>query len=530
MAKTTGRTKKHLTEFGVGTARGGISYIFGSLVRAFALFLLLIILARLLNPMLFGLYTLAIAFYGIIEVIAYFGIGTALRKRIPEAKKNEEIMAIITGGYIYSVAIGIVLAIVGFALSNYIAVNIYNNPAVGYLLQIASITVIVDVLFNVGTSSLVGLIRNRDAAVSNVIYSISSLVFSPLLFLLGYGVAGALIGLLIGYVVGAAISFWYLLKSISFKFVMPTRKIIDELTYFSIPVFVSNMSNIGATNFGILFFGASLSVALGASASASILGNYGAAYKLGSFATVILSSATFVLLPAFSHAFVNKKLSKRISAVYNGSLYYTMLFLLAAVAYAISVSVPLNALLFSYNYNSAPVYFAIIATGIAIGVIGTYAGTLLIGRGNVRRFMFYQVIVAAVEIASMILLIPSLGAIGLLISFYVIGPILSDILYSYVLAKKFSISLRIMPLVRLFAASAFLCLILLGVTLLLHQSRFTIAINAVIALLIYPPILVLFKAVKKENLEFLMQISNKMHVIEVPAKHFISYTMRFVKE
>lgn len=511
---------KNLVEFGIGTARGGASYVVGSVIRAVALVLLLIVLAHMLVPAQFGLYTLAVAFYGIIEVVGYFGIGTALRKRIPEAKNTAEVRSAISSGYAYSIAMGTILAIAGFLASGYLAVEIYHNPAVADLLEIVSMTLIADVLFNTGTAALVGAMRNGHAAVSNVAYAVSNLIFSPALILLGYGVPGALVGILMAYAVGAMVSLAYLVRSLGFRLVMPKRSTMRELTHISIPVLVSNMSNIGVTSFGIVF--------LGAYVSSEILGNYGAAYKLGSFATVIISSLTFVLLPAFSHAFSNKSLSRKMSSVYNGSVYYTLIFLLAAVAYAISVSVPLSGLLFSYAYTYAPFYFAIIATGIAIGTVGTYAGTLMVSHGSVRRFMAYQVSVALIEIAAMALLVPWLGALGLLASFYVIGPVASDALYAHALSRKFSFSVNIGQLARLAASAAVLCAVLLMVSATLKDGVEIIVTNLVIAIVVYPPLLALFGAIGRKNLDFVSKTGSRIRFIGWLASALVEYADRFV--
>ncbi len=510
-----------VTGLGVATAKGGVSYVSASLVRSLFIFLLLVILVRLLQPAYYGFYTIAISFYAIIEIIGYFGIGTALRKRLPESETDVQKAHVVNGAYLITSLMGVILAVIAFLLSNYIAVTYYNNTALTLLLEIASITVISDTLYNVGVSTLLGLGKNGHAAISNVSYAAVNLVVSPALVLLGFGVAGALIGNLVAFTFAMFLSLFYIIRAIGFRFHMPSKPMMKYLMQFSLPVFVSNAANIGATNFGVLF--------LGIFASAAMVGNYGAAFKLGSFVTVILSATTFVLLPAFSHAFSKENLSKRIGDIFNGSLYYSVLMLLPMVAYAVSVSTPLTALLFSSAYHSSGLYFAAIASGLVLGVIGLYSGTLMIGHGSVKRFMLYQLLVVAIELVSMAILVPRFNATGLLFAFYLIGPIASNIIYTKFLFDRFSFKIEIWPILRVLCASVVIAVLLYIMSVLLHQSKVLILLNGIVLVLLYPPLLALFGGAKRKNIEFVRKVGDRMHLIKPLVDRFCSYSEFFIK-
>ena len=158
------------------------------------------------------------------------------------------------------------------------------------------------------------------------------------------------------------------------------------------PIAVSNIAAFGATNFAVLI--------LGVYASAVVVGNYSAAFRLGSIFTIVLSSLTFILLASFSKAFSNRNMSKRIEHIYNSSLRYSLVFILPLLAYVMAASAPLTHLLFSHLYTLAPFYLSVIAFGITLGIIGSFAGTLIISYGDTKKFMYYQIAIIAVELVS----------------------------------------------------------------------------------------------------------------------------------
>jgi len=510
--------EEELTNLGVSTAKGAVGFVTSFVVKSVILLLVLAILARLLEPTLFGFYTIVFAIYTLIETIGYFGMGATLRKKLATLSGDAAI-CLINNAYFASFTVAIIMLVLIFFSSNYIAVNIYHNSALSLPIVVVSVSLLADVMFNVTCSSLLGLRKSKEASMSYMALAFTYLIASPGLVLLGYGITGAIVGLLLGYVAGFLISYFYLMRFIRFRISRPRWHLVKEMLGFSAPIFISNIGTSMAANFGVLL--------LGVFASAAIVGNYGVASKLGSFVSVILVGSTSVLLPTFSHISSRKKLSTKMGSIYNNSLYYTLLFLLPLLAYAISIAVPLMAVLFSYAYKAAPLYFTVIATGITIGVIGSYGGMLLVSYGEVKRFMKYQVSVALAEVGLMVLLIPYFQAIGLLISLFVAGPILFDIIYISVLSKRFDI--RIKRIARTALASAIMFVILGGVTMLLHQSRVSLVTNLLLLVLLYPPLLALLGGIKKKNLEFIRRVSYRVRGVDWLVSMLVAYTEKFVK-
>jgi O-antigen/teichoic acid export membrane protein len=510
-----------VTKLGVRAARSGTIYVVGQVVASVSVLVLLALLARLLQPAEFGLYAIIIAFYTLLGICGNFGIGTALRKRLPEAKDKKERSELISNAYAIALVIAIIIAVLGVIFSSDIATYVYHQPSIAMALQLASLLVIFWVIFNLTMSVLVGLEKVKEATIIDLFYSILQPIAAVGLVLLGYGIFGAIAGIAISIILGSLLGIFYLSKHIEKRIIKPTKKIIKELMAFSTPIATSNIAVLGPPNFAILL--------LGVYAASSVVGNYNAAYELGNFVGIIFTSATFVLLPYFASTFAKKETASKISQMYNGSIYYTMLFLLPILAYVVGVAQPLMYLFFSKVYLTTPFYFAIIALGTTLGIFGIYAGTVIVSYGDTKNFMIYQVIIVIIELALLFLLTPILKGIGVLIALFVIGPLILDALYMWALHKQFHFRPQFGKLARLLVAALITFVILEGVTYALHQSNIAIIIDLILAVVIYVPLAVLFGGVTKNELDFLGELSSSYSGAFI-AKYILDYAQFFIRE
>ena len=349
MAYSNGSDVEEVQELGLGAAKQGTIYMMGEIATSLVVLVLLIFLARYLQPTYYGLYSIAIAFAGVLGIAQTFGIGTAYRKMLPEIKKGGKLRLskILTSGYVIALPVALGIAVLGVLISGIIASSVYNNPALTLALEIAAVSEFVSVIFNLTQGVLVGLGKVVEATIANAAYSVFYLVGSVAFVLLGYGVAGAVAGMLLGLAVGAIFGVIYMLKYIGFGIAKPDKKDVKEIGTFSAPVMASYVAAQGALDLAVLV--------LGVVTIASVVGNYGAAYKLARFVDLTITATTFILLGTFSSALSRKSLAKKIGSIYNDSIYYTTIFLFPIVAYGIASAQPLIRLLFSSSYAAAPV-------------------------------------------------------------------------------------------------------------------------------------------------------------------------------
>jgi O-antigen/teichoic acid export membrane protein len=505
---------------GVKTARNSILYVGGQIAGSFSVLVLLLLLARLLHPAEFGLYAIVIAFYTLLGIGGQFGVGTALRKMLPEASNKAERAKLIINSYVIVMVVAIAIAIVGLIFSSAIATSIYHQPSIAGALQLASVLVIVWAFFNLTIATLVALDRVKEATIIDLLYSVMQPIAAVSLVLLGYGVFGALAGIAISIIIASVLGLAYLWKEIKGHIIRPAKETIKKLLDFSAPVATSNIALLGPANFAILL--------LGVYATSAIVGNYNAGYELGNFVGIIFTSVAFVLLPVFAGTLSKKETAKDIGRIYNSTIYYTLLFLLPVLAYAVSVAQPLMYLLFSSAYSMTPFYFAVIAVGTTISIIGVYAGTLIIGYGDTKKFMIYQLAIVAIELALLFLLTPILKGAGVLLALFVIGPIILDLIYIRALRRQFSFRHDFSKVAPLLLAAIITFAAMYAVTSLLHQSKISIIINLVLAVLIYVPLAALFRGISEKELGFLKQISDS-YKIGFIAKYIFQYAQIFIQ-
>ncbi len=515
------KTKSDIKKLGVSTAKGSVIFVAAQVFSSVRTLLRLIGMTRLRKPAEFGFYSIAVAFSAVLGMGGNFGIGTALRKMLPESAKRQRTLDLINSSYFISTVLALVISLLGIVFSSWIAVNVYNDAALSLPLQIASAAVFLSVIMNTTLGALVGIERVKEAAVTDILYSTFQLIASVPLVLAGYGIAGAMFGYALGFVVGILIGVFYLVKKINYKITAPIKKTVNELLHFSVPVAVSTVASVGATNFAVLI--------LGVYATASTVGNYSAAFRLGSIFTIVLTSLTFILLASFSKAFSDRNMSKRIEHIYNSSLRYSLVFILPLLAYVMAASAPLTHLLFSHLYTLAPFYLSVIAFGITLGIIGSFAGILIISYGDTKKYMYYQIAIIAVELVLLMVLTPLLGVTGTLLAAFVIAPLLSDALFMLALEKQFSIGIDIDMMIRTIIPSLLLWLLATMISAALGQRILVIAIDAVLILLLYPPLMVLFKAIDRKSVAFIRAVAGTLGFAGVLMDYILKYAEFFIR-
>ncbi len=524
MANGGGEAGGEVQELGLAAAKSGTIYLGGEIATSVVVLVLLIFLARVLQPTNFGLYSIAISFAGILNIAQTFGISTAYRKMLPGIIKSKKakVTQILSAGYAIALPLGVIIAIAGMLASGLIAKYIYSNPTLMLALLIAAFSEFISVLFNLTQGVLVGLGKVKEATIANAVYSVMYLVGSVGLVLAGYGVVGAVSGMVIGLAVGSMVGVLYMFKAVGFGIPKPKGEDIRDVGAFSAPIVASHMATQSALNLAVLL--------LGVVAITSIVGNYGAAYKLARFVDLTITATTFILLGIFSGALSRKSIAGRIGSIYNKSIYYTALFLFPLVAYGMASATPLIRLLFSSSYSSAALYFVIMIAGMAVGLIGLYAGTLIISSGDTKKFMKYQLAATAIQIILLFMLTPYFKAMGALVALFVITPIILDVMYIKALEGQFKFKHEFAPLARIALVSAVIGIVMFGTTTVLHQRELALVANGILAIVLFPPLLALVNGVKRSNLDFIKKAGVRLRYFHYITDALAGYTMHFVRE
>jgi O-antigen/teichoic acid export membrane protein len=478
---------------------------------------LLIYLARALHPSGFGIYSIAIALSQILGLGGNFGVGTAFRKKLPEKSSSRRKRSeLLSNGYFVTVVISLIIAICGVLASGYLANTIYNNPQMALPISIAAASVFFYALYNITLAALVGTGHVTESAFSNFGYSLSQLVLIVALVSAGYGVTGSMYGYFFSLAIGFTVGIFYLIKKVDLKVLLPRKERLKEIFGFSLPVFISNILNTGVLNLSV--------IVLGAFATATVVGNYGAADTIAGFVTILITAISFVILPDFSKVMSDRRLSHKIGEVYNESVNYTMLLILPIVVFVIAAAKPLFRILISHSYAFAPGYFSVMVVGLMGGVVGSFAGILLVGFGDTTKFMKYQLAILAVEVALTVVLAPLWKAYGVILAIFIIGSIVSDILFIRLLHKDFGIRLEFGKLGRIVAANVLLGVVLIAATIISGNGYLSLFLDAVLALILYPLIIAKLGGVDRIGTQLIRKASETIPLLGRAANALMNYT------
>jgi O-antigen/teichoic acid export membrane protein len=280
------------------SARGGFFLMSGSILSTVIMAIAAILVGRLLGPDLYGEYNLALVVPSLLLLFADLGMNSAVTKFAASLRvkgENSQITKIIRYALLIQTLVGLAVFTVNFALADLFAILI-NRPSTGFYIQIASMSILFQVIYNAGMAAFVGLDKTEYNALAANIQATAKTGTSITLVLLGFGVAGATVGYVAGYVVGglvaAAILFFKILKPLDNGEKDGFMQTLKVLTNYGTPLYASIL--LGG------FMPLYQQVVLAFFTSNSDFGNFRASTNFLALMSIIPASITTALLPAFS--------------------------------------------------------------------------------------------------------------------------------------------------------------------------------------------------------------------------------------
>jgi len=403
-------------KMGKVSATGSFQLFIGKSTSTIIMAIGTIILARLMLPAEYGLYTIALVPSLTISLFHDWGISVAMAKYIAQYKainKNEDIRDIIAIGLIFKVATGLALSLLSLFLASFIATTIFNRPETAPLISIASIAILSQSLLTASQSNFTGFERMKLTSFTMICQSIIKSTVAPLLVLVGYGAIGAVLGytfsLLVAAILGLTMLYFLLFKNLKKSSPRRTDKIktLKTMLRYGVPLSISTI--LGA--FLIQFY-AFLMVFY---CSNVMIGNYQIAINFASLLTFFTFPIATVLFPAFSKLDPQNE-PRLLKTVFTSSVKYTAMLLVPATAAVMVLSKPMISTLFGEQYVYAPFFLTIYVIGNLFSGLGSLSmGTLLTGLGETKTLMKLSLLTLLIGLPLAFLLIPNLGIIGVIL-------------------------------------------------------------------------------------------------------------------
>lgn len=379
----------------------GITFI-ASMISMLLGFIITVLLGRYLGAGDLGLYQMASTIYGIAVLIAGFGIPGAIIKYVAEYKKDRrKTNIIISTGVITSLLLGIGFSIL-FYLSSGMFETIFKMPELSSLLRILSLVFPFALVGGTLLGFLNGLREMTKFAIATVIQSFLMVVVSVIMILWGYGVSGAVSGVVLSSVGSCIYLIWISRQhfEITFDNYIETTK---EILRFGTQIFGANAINLINYQADTIIIGYFL--------TATDVGYYGVAVGFSKIVWIIPQAIQTITYPVTSEYWTNKN-HAAIQSMIEKSMKYT-----ACIVLPIGLGVGFFAkdiitLIFGKEFVSAVFPLQILIAGTVTYCIFKVVGGAVTGAGRPDLSLKIVAISATINIMLNVTLIPYFGIVG----------------------------------------------------------------------------------------------------------------------
>ena len=510
-----------LTKVAQDSARGGFFLISGTVISTVILAISSILIARLLGPELYGQYALALVVPQLLFLFTDLGINQGITKFTSDLQSKGEtnrIANIIKHGLLLRATIGIGIFIINYAFADLIASILLQRPDLAFYIQLASISILFQVIFTTATSAFVGLDKTEYQALTTNVLATAKTIISIALILIGLSITGAIAGYVISYIVAAVTGIPLLLlmlrkkkkaaKSDGFKTNLKT------LFQYGTPLYISVLLT------GFLPFFTSVILAL--FATDTDIGNYKAAINFAALLTVLSGPITTVLLPAFSK--LNSATSQKINRFFRITNKYTAIIIIPITFLIIIFSNELVQIIYGSTYASAPLFlstYCLLYFLVGIGYLNLQS--LYNGLGETKTTLKISLISFFALILLSLPLTQAYGVQGIIVAF-LLANTMGTLYGAYKARKKFKIefdSRNILKIYLISLVSSAAPLLLINFANL--PNLLTVAVGGLVYLFSYATLLPLTNVITHSELRKATLITQNTRLLSQITKPLFMY-------
>lgn len=422
MEKRDADLAKKALQIGRISATGGLKLFAAKITSTAIMATGSIILARLILPEEYGLYSIALIPSLTLNLFHDWGIGSAMTKYVAQYRvtnNEDEIRDIVKVGLMFKAGIGLGLSFLSLFLASFIASTVFHRLDSMTLISVASVAIISDSLFTVSQACFVGFERMDLNGWTMICQSILKSALSPILVLLGYGALGATLGNVVALLFAAILSvlmlYFLLFKNLGRAGAHRPGKsqVIKTMLRFGVPLSVSTILG------GIItkFYGFMIAFYC----TDTIIGNYQVAVNFAILLTFFTFPIATVLFPAFAKLDPANE-PALLKTVFASAVKYTALLLVPATMAIMVLSKPMVSTLFGEKWIYAPFFLTLYVIPFLFVVFGdTAIHSLLSGLGQTRTLMKMSILTILFGIPLALILVPALGVTGAILGSMLAG-------------------------------------------------------------------------------------------------------------
>ena len=188
--------------------------IIGQVLATIITLAVLVVVARMLGTALYGLYAFAFGYQAFIDGVVAWGIGVYYGRELAKNTHDRDVKGIVetlTSGFVIALPIAIILTLIGIGFSGVVANSWFSSLGISQssLILVSPISFFIVIQSSI-YMALIALRRSGLGAIVVVTTDVLQLVSIVLLIMAGYGVNGAIGGMLFGYAVGTVLAAYFL--------------------------------------------------------------------------------------------------------------------------------------------------------------------------------------------------------------------------------------------------------------------------------------------------------------------------------
>jgi len=366
-------------------------------------FAVIILLGRYLGADNLGLYRMTSTIFAISILVAGIGIPGTMTKYTAEFKEDKtRFSQIISSGLVISLILGIVCTGTIYFSSGILA-HVFHMPELSFLLKVLSPVFPFALTAGVLLGLLNGLRKMKKHGTARIFQSALMIGVTTLLFYCGFGVHGAVWGIVLSSVGYCFLLTWFCRTYLKITFQKFTNT-AKELLAFGSQIFGANAINLINYRADTILIGYFL--------TAAAVGQYAVAVQLSEFFWLIPNAVQTITYPATSE-FWSKNNIGALQKMIDKSIKYAACILLP-IAVGVGVfAESIISFLFGKGFSEAILPLQILLVGTAIqGATIRAVGGSLTGVGRPDISLKLVVVSATTNIVLNVLLIPRFGIAG----------------------------------------------------------------------------------------------------------------------
>ena len=401
-----------------------------------------------------------------------------------------------------SIPLSVVLAVTLFIFSDWISLTFFKNENLSLIIKIISVSLPFNAIREILFNSFKGFQNVKyEVYCKSIGENVSKIALTLVFFLFGFKLLGATIAYVLAIIISFVLAFYFLEKKLFslFKIRLSKYSFNKELLVYSIPLLFGNFI------FSLILWTDTLMI--GYFLPESDVGIYNAAIPTAFLMFMIPYALLTLFLPILTELYSKDK-KEDFKSVYKVITKWVFLLNLVLLSSFLLFSKEILGILFGNEYIIGASSLVVLAIGYFIGYTSSSGQSVLLVLKKTKLILFNTVIMAVGNIILNILLIPKYGILGAAIataSIFVIRFILVTI-ESIWITKIVPFSFNYIKLLFSIGVSSVL---IFYISKLYSINILTLVLTLIFLVLVYGSLLLITKALEKEDVMILRAIQDK---------------------